>query len=325
MAEQPYGTWGDWLLCLSVIIFCEFPSMSQRNPEGHSPKYWRKHPLRPRPASPEDIRPLEPSIPKPATLGVVWRGLWSWWAVGIASAFFLAAGVTAMYSNDYIAARVLFFIGIVLLCAKCLTAAETRKSERPLIVSIVIVLLGITLVASSLLWIRHVSNKNHEPTLEVMPTHAWFENSDTEVKADVVAKNVGHGIAHGQIIFLSTICISKPLSSWEVDKLWSSWCDGSVSSAFNMNGHWIEGEEHTVTPTRRMASIPNWRQDWGLIFRQQRYIYVFATLAFDDNEGRMLVESCSNYVWPDLQSHHDCFGHNGPARLTQSFWSRLIQ
>ena len=41
-----YGDWKDWLLCLVLVIGVEarLPSMDKKNPEGHSPRYWRKHP-----------------------------------------------------------------------------------------------------------------------------------------------------------------------------------------------------------------------------------------------------------------------------------------
>jgi hypothetical protein len=42
MAEQSYGTWVDWLLCLAAIIFMQTPSW-------HSPRWHKKHPVTQRP------------------------------------------------------------------------------------------------------------------------------------------------------------------------------------------------------------------------------------------------------------------------------------
>ena len=39
MAEQSYGTWLDWLLCLAAIIFMQTPSW-------HRSRYWKRHPER---------------------------------------------------------------------------------------------------------------------------------------------------------------------------------------------------------------------------------------------------------------------------------------
>lgn len=50
MAEQPYGTWGDWLLCFVVVVLLKAPiPFMPRNPEGHSPRWWKKHPEAVRP------------------------------------------------------------------------------------------------------------------------------------------------------------------------------------------------------------------------------------------------------------------------------------
>lgn len=49
MAEG-YGDWTDWLLCLGIAVLLG-ARLPMRNPEGHSPRYWKKHnkaPLVPR-------------------------------------------------------------------------------------------------------------------------------------------------------------------------------------------------------------------------------------------------------------------------------------
>jgi hypothetical protein len=152
-----YGDWKDWLSCLAVIIFCEPPSMPKRNPEGHSPRYWRRHPA----PSPEESR-TPTTETKPTALRFVFHYLWTWWGVGFLSAFCLAAGVNAMYSNDYIVAAALFFAGLVLLCAKCLTTTELSRSGSPRRVATLILGVGTLLFVASLVWDRHVWNKNHQ-------------------------------------------------------------------------------------------------------------------------------------------------------------------
>jgi hypothetical protein len=46
MAEQSYGDWADRWFCLAIVVALEarLPYMANRNPDGHSPKYWNKHP-----------------------------------------------------------------------------------------------------------------------------------------------------------------------------------------------------------------------------------------------------------------------------------------
>jgi hypothetical protein len=41
--SDEYGEWTDWLLCLgiAVLLGARWP---MRNPEGHTPNWWRKHP-----------------------------------------------------------------------------------------------------------------------------------------------------------------------------------------------------------------------------------------------------------------------------------------
>jgi NADH:ubiquinone oxidoreductase subunit 6 (subunit J) len=55
-----YGSFSDWLLCFGIIIMLEarIPQMP-RNPEGHNPRWWRKHPeARPRTVPEPTIKSL---------------------------------------------------------------------------------------------------------------------------------------------------------------------------------------------------------------------------------------------------------------------------
>jgi uncharacterized membrane protein YedE/YeeE len=155
-----YGNWTDWLLCLGIIILLEvrLPSMSNRNPSGHSPRYWRRHP---------EYKPQVAALPpKAKTQLPIWSAisfilghLWSWWVIAPLVFLLLGAAVNAMYSNDYIAAAVLFFVAVVLLVAKSLTADETREHENRVAISMLVVVLGATLFGLSLVWNRHVHGK----------------------------------------------------------------------------------------------------------------------------------------------------------------------
>jgi hypothetical protein len=53
MAEQSYGTWKDWLLCLAAIIF-------MRTPSWHSSRWYKRHPQ----ADLPKIQPIEIDKPK---------------------------------------------------------------------------------------------------------------------------------------------------------------------------------------------------------------------------------------------------------------------
>ncbi|HZQ67034.1 MAG TPA: hypothetical protein VFA68_00835 [Terriglobales bacterium] len=48
--RERYGNWRDWLLCLAIAVLLGI-RLPMRNPEGHSPEYWRKHPEKAREAT----------------------------------------------------------------------------------------------------------------------------------------------------------------------------------------------------------------------------------------------------------------------------------
>jgi hypothetical protein len=137
------------------IAYSLLDHMANRNPEGHSPKYWRKHP---------EVKPPTPAVKaKPDQKHSVWPAalfifghLWSWWVVVPLGLFLLAVGVNAMYSNDYIVAAMLFLVAIVTLTAKSLSSKETREHENRAAISVLVVLLAAVLFCLSLVWNRHV-------------------------------------------------------------------------------------------------------------------------------------------------------------------------
>ncbi len=119
MAEQSYGTWGDWLLCLGAIILLEarFPFMP-RNPEGHSPRWWKRHP--------EAVRPTAaPTSKKDGSEDKgIWRGAFGRWDVSVSVLFsiFLGLGLAVLgigwFPHALLIAQVSFVIaGIVIIVA----------------------------------------------------------------------------------------------------------------------------------------------------------------------------------------------------------------
>ncbi|HEY6767261.1 MAG TPA: hypothetical protein VI386_21085 [Candidatus Sulfotelmatobacter sp.] len=62
---EPYGDWRDYLLCVGVAILLG-AKLPVRNPDGHSPGWWKRHP--------EAIRPLPPKETLPVTPASAFRG-----------------------------------------------------------------------------------------------------------------------------------------------------------------------------------------------------------------------------------------------------------
>jgi hypothetical protein len=154
---SPYGTGKDWWLCFGFIIFCAFPSMSPRNPEGHSPRYRRRHPVPEAPPPPSK----PPTQPTPGFALIV-NVLWSWPVVVLSFPVLISVGVNAMYSNDYIIAACCYFAGLCILVSKCLSTPEVTSSKNPKLTAAGIVLMGMFLFSMSLLLVRHVRTKNNE-------------------------------------------------------------------------------------------------------------------------------------------------------------------
>jgi len=247
-----------------------------------------------------------------------WKNLPSMWHApkGWRKGFLVSGGLALLIAFAGIRPDRLIIVAVSLGILACIFigfSGYLQREHRNIAAFLLVMLLGSSVVGLAAWHVWPIL----EPDLRIMPTHVWFENSGTEVKADVLARNQGEGTAHGQIFFNSAICISDRLQPWGEDKIFNrlDFCDGGTTVAIDRNGQWVKAEEHTLTPGALMVGIPNWKQEWPLIFRQQRLIYVVARIAFDDNHGRMEVESCFYYIWPDLQSPNHCFGHNGPKRL----------
>jgi hypothetical protein len=87
-----------------------------RNPEGHSPRYWRRHPNH-KPALP-DTSIMHSPKPKPLLQRIV---RWGALAVGI---LLWGSGVAAMYGDDYKTAVGLYLVGIIIIAADFITLED---------------------------------------------------------------------------------------------------------------------------------------------------------------------------------------------------------
>jgi hypothetical protein len=91
--------------------------------------------------------------------------LWRWDVVGIGAPLIYAAGIGALYGDDYIIAAALFFAGIAWITAKALSWEETRNHPNQRGVSLIFLVFGVVAFTASLLWIRHreVEMGDHKP------------------------------------------------------------------------------------------------------------------------------------------------------------------
>jgi hypothetical protein len=124
MAED-YGDWGDWILCFAILVLLEarLPSMSPKNPEGHSPQYWKKHPealARRAPASDSSTSPKQKSI---SSL------LWSWHVIGIVVGLVLGGGINMSLGHPLIA-DAFYLVGFALLVLRLLTWDEFKLHRK---------------------------------------------------------------------------------------------------------------------------------------------------------------------------------------------------
>jgi len=125
--------------------------MPDPNPEGHSPRYWRKH----RKVKVLESNPTPQKKPAHAitvALHFILTYLWSWTGVLALATFSFAAAVNAMYSKDYISAAILFLVGIALICAKAFAAETTTQHENHRAIRAVIVVLGVVIFSSFSAW-----------------------------------------------------------------------------------------------------------------------------------------------------------------------------
>jgi hypothetical protein len=122
-SQTKYGNEWDWLLCLGVAILLG-ARLSVRNPEGHNPRYWRKHPETKITTETPSKSPSEPLA----------RRFWGWQPVGAVVLLFLGGGIGAMTSGHPYISDGFFMAGIVLLLAKLFTWPETEKHRTVAVV-----------------------------------------------------------------------------------------------------------------------------------------------------------------------------------------------
>jgi hypothetical protein len=97
--------------------------------------------------------PIKPLM-KQFTGSIRWVGqkLWLWPVVGISVPILFGAGVTAMFSNAYIATAALYAAATVLLAARVVTWQETRSHANRRGIRVLVFLLAIVILATSFFW-----------------------------------------------------------------------------------------------------------------------------------------------------------------------------
>jgi hypothetical protein len=118
--EDQYGDWKDWLLCLAIIAALEarIPVMV-RNPDGHSPKYWKKHSPKLQNPSIPGAEHIVPPLP-------LWKKLLG---AGVISVVFGGA-LSAMFSNHPYPADVFFVVGFGLIVAALTLTPELTRHRK---------------------------------------------------------------------------------------------------------------------------------------------------------------------------------------------------
>jgi len=88
----------------------------------------------------------------------VFRALWAWRAISFLCSLVFAGAISAMYSNDYISATIMFAVGMILLCTRTATAKETVEQHNPILIGTIIVVFGGMLLVL-LIWNRSVHTR----------------------------------------------------------------------------------------------------------------------------------------------------------------------
>ena len=131
--NMEYGYWRDWLSCLGFIVFCEFtryprfPRMSQSNPEGHSPKYWRRHSEARSAIKPASLmdHPGSPASPHlPLSKKLLGGGL-----ITLVSLAFGGA-MSATFSHYPFPADALYIVGCLLIAAALIISPELTPHRK---------------------------------------------------------------------------------------------------------------------------------------------------------------------------------------------------
>lgn len=96
----------------------------------------------------------------------VLQKLWSWPVVGAGASVVYGLGAAALFGDEYIAAAVLFCLGVIWVAAKTLAWEETAKHARRGTVSTIIIILAAAAIGGSLSWVWYRHSSSSEMSAE---------------------------------------------------------------------------------------------------------------------------------------------------------------
>lgn len=97
--------------------------------------------------------------------------VWRWEVVGWGAAVIYGLGAAALFGDEYLLARILFFAALAWMTAKAVSWEEIRGHEYKRLLSIVILIAGVALYGLSEFWI-HVRKSSVERSAEhIAPRH----------------------------------------------------------------------------------------------------------------------------------------------------------
>jgi hypothetical protein len=117
--RQVYGDFSDCLLCLGIALLLGIQLPSMRNPEGHNPRYWRKHPPVGRKvlSTTREQRPFRIFAWKDAASWMLQYPL-GWVVVGPFLGLCVTAAVLLAQEHWYVSSRSIWSLAAVLLLVK---------------------------------------------------------------------------------------------------------------------------------------------------------------------------------------------------------------
>lgn len=189
MAEQSYGDWTDWLLCLGIVILLEtrWP-MSRRNPDGHSPRWWNRHPAARLRIDSSLKEQKQTQTPKeahtPIAIGALWlwRGIWEWQFVAwLLASICVGLGFLVAQQHIYWLTRILVTAGAMIAFLKVRHSAAEEMSESALSVVSVITLVFLIFTVAGGFWIV---NRFETDYIASLP-RAHIEVEDVKVEVEM--------------------------------------------------------------------------------------------------------------------------------------------
>jgi hypothetical protein len=119
--------------------------------------------------------------------------LWEWPTTALGGTVIYAAGIGALYGDDYVIAAGLFFIGIAWIAGKAVSWEETRIHPHGRLIGVFFLLIGAALFISSLLWIRHrareVAAKKTVSSQTLLPVELSMSCSSTDLPVHIRQDN----------------------------------------------------------------------------------------------------------------------------------------